>query len=319
MDNSLKHTIIYNNYISVSLLKLFKDNTKLKNYLYTLIRYSFTDINIKQSKIIINKIIKLINNYENDNTILKNIYDWYTKIPKKDIIGFPTSNEEYIKFKVETMSKIIKKKNLDKIKNTLLFDIGAGDCTITKAFGDYNNMVSVGIDIKSDIDWGSAGKNTCDYIKHIYYKGNDLDKVYKKKFNDKKIGLIMYNHSLHHFGSFENIYNSLKQSYKILQKGGILFIREHNNKSNDIDINLQHILLSLRYTIDHYSNWKYDQIWKYFKNFIYTYSSHFFSNKFLIKICEEIGFTLIDCKKNAQLDYIDYTDISRTYLFSFKK
>ena len=107
----------------------------------------------------------------------------------------------------------------------------------------------------------------------------------------------MYNHSLHHFGSFENIYNSLKQSYKILQKGGILFIREHNNKSNDIDINLQHILLSLRY----------------------TYSSHFFSNKFLIKICEEIGFTLIDCKKNAQLDYIDYTDISRTYLFSFKK
>ena len=315
----MEHLIIYNNYISISFIKLFKKVDKLYDYTYKLIRYSFTDISINQCKIITKKLIKMINNYENDYNILQVLYNWYTTIQKKDIIGYPGSNEDYIKYKVKNMNDVIKKENLDKLKNTVLLDIGAGDCSITKIFGKCNNMIPVGIDIKSNIDWGSAGGNACNDIKHIFYNGNDLKKVYEKKIKNKKLGLIMYNHSLHHFGSFENIYNSLKQSYELLPKGGILFIREHNNKSNDIDINLQHIVLSLRYTIDHYTNWNYEQLWEYLKNFIYTYSSHFFSKDFLIKICQKIGFKLINVKKNKPLEYIDYTDISRTYLFSFIK
>lgn len=315
----LKHTIIYNNYITVSFLKLFNDSDKMYKYTYSLIRYSFTDISVNYCKVITKKLVKMINNYASDYDILQLVYNWYKNVPKKDIIGFPVSNEEYITTKVKFMNSVIKQENLENNKNNVLLDIGAGDCSITNAFGKYNNMIPVGIDIKSDIDWGSAGGNTCNKIKHIFYKGNDLKEVYKKNFKTKKVGMIMYNHSLHHFGSFENIYSSLEQSYALLQKGGILLIREHNNKSNDIDINLQHIILSLRYTIDHYHKWDYEQIWIYFKNFIYTYSSHFFSKEFLINMCKKIGFKFIDAKKNKQLDYVDYTDISKTYLYSFIK
>jgi len=316
---SLKHSIIYNNYISVGFLKLYDNKYKMKDYIYKLIRYSFTHVNINQSKLITDKLFTIINNFDSDYNILKLLFNWYIKLKKKDFIGYETSDAEYIKSKVTNINKIITQTHLDIIKNSVLLDIGAGDCTITKAFSDYNNLIPVGIDIKSAIDWGSAGINVCSQINHISYNGNNLKEAYVKNFKNKKVGLIMYNHSLHHFGSFENIYKSLLQSYELLPKGGILFIREHNNKGNDIDINLQHIFLSLRYTIEHYSVWNFEQIWKYFENFIYTYTSHFFSKEFLIKICKKIGFKLINAKKNQKLNYVDYTDISRTYLYSFVK
>jgi len=314
---NLLHNIVINNYISIGFKKMCKKKN-LNEYIYKLIRYSFSDINIIQSKNISKKIEKLVNNNSNDHIIIKEIYNWYKNIPEKNKNGFTLTSEEYINTKVNYMNKIIKKKNLEKLKHETLFDIGSGDCQITKAFAISNDMIPVGIDIKSDINWGSSGTNSCKNIKHIYYHGNNLNKMFYNKF-DKKIGLIMYNHSLHHFGSIDNIIDSLKKSFKILKKNGILFIREHNNYSNDIFINIQHIVLTIKYIIDHNPEWNFDKINKYYKKFIFSYTSHFFSKKYIIDLCEKIGFKLIDCKKNIKLDYIDYKDISKTYLYAFKK
>lgn len=314
-----KHSLIYNNYISVALKKRFKNKKYLYFYIFKLIRYAFYDIPLKNYLDIIQIFFKNVIHNANDNIILKYIYIWYKNILKKEIISFPMSNNKYIHLKVKKMTKVIKKVNLQQIKNTLLFDIGCGDCAITKSFADYIDMIPVGIDIKTNINWGSSGCSACNQIKYILYEGNNLQQIHKQNFKNKKVGLIMYNHSLHHFGNFENIYNSLNDAYNLLEDKGILFIREHDNNNNDNEFNLQHIMLSLRYTIDHYPNWNYIQFWEYYKNFINTYSSHFMSKEFIINICIKIGFELIDIKNNNIHNNNNYIDISKTYLISLIK
>jgi SAM-dependent methyltransferase len=318
-----KHSLVYNNYISFAFKKRFKNPKFLYFYIFKLIRYTFYDIPVNMYTQIIPILFTTINDNDNDYIILKNIYVWYKNILKKYIISFPMTNNEYTHLKVRKMAKFIGNINLHQIKNTLLFDIGCGDCKLTKLFADYVNMVPVGIDIKTNINWSSLGSSACDQVKYILYDGNNLQKIYKKHFKNKDVGLIMYNHSLHHFGNFENIYNSLNDAYNLLTNKGILFIREHdnddnNNNNNNIEFNLQHITLALRHTIDQNPNWTYKQYWEYYKKFINTYSSHFMSKEFIINICIKIGFKLIDIKNNNIYNN-NYTDISKTYLISFIK
>jgi hypothetical protein len=85
---SLKHSIIYNNYISVGFLKLYDNKYKMKDYIYKLIRYSFTHVNINQSKLITDKLFTIINNFDSDYNILKLLFDWYIKLKKKRFYWF---------------------------------------------------------------------------------------------------------------------------------------------------------------------------------------------------------------------------------------
>ena len=96
---NLLHNIVINNYISIGLKKMCKKKN-LNEYIYKLIRYSFSDINIIQSKNISKKIEKLVNNNSNDHIIIKEIYNWYKNIQEKNKNGFTLTNEEYINTKV---------------------------------------------------------------------------------------------------------------------------------------------------------------------------------------------------------------------------
>jgi len=283
-----------------------------KDYLHKLIEYCFTELSIKNYNLLTNLIYTDIHNMKTDYDIFNRIFIFYKSLHKDDFVGYSMSVDDYIMSKIKQMESIITPFYLEKQKKSVLVDIGAGDCAISSALGKYNNMDTYAIDIKQDMDWGSSSEvSHCSHVHHLFYDGTNLIETVKNK-TVKPVRIIMYNHSLHHFGSFDNIKFSLSQSYKLLKKGGILFLREHN-LHNDISINLQHIFLSLKYTITHHPDWKFEQTWKYMEHFIKTYTSHFFMKKNIISLCKQLGFKLINISKTPKYD------ISKTTLYAFIK
>ena len=153
-------------------------------------------------------------------------------------------------------------------------------------------------DINTDIDWGYEKRDYCDEVTKIIYSGNDLYPKIHKKYPTQTISLIMYNHSLHHFNSHTAIEQSLSQAHKLLSPDGFLLIREHDNKDMDIDINLQHILISLRQVIDHNPNWNFFEVNKYMNTFKDTFQSHYMTSGQLINFAKKSGFELLKKKKS---------------------
>lgn len=145
-------------------------------------------------------------------------------------------------------------RSIEKLKGKSLLDIGAGDCAMTYLVSQQLGMEGNAIDVQMQIDWGgensSDQKRKNDYMAKIdnyyVYDGKNL----KDALKGKKFAVVMYNHSLHHFPSFQAQFDSLKQASQILEPGGILFLSEHANCFNDEILDLSHLLLNLRYSID---------------------------------------------------------------------
>jgi ubiquinone/menaquinone biosynthesis C-methylase UbiE len=315
-----KNKIYLNCYISQSVNYITKNKSYKEkyDYIYYLIRFCFTDWSLEKSKKLSKNIIDKIIDQKCDNEIYKLVIDEIKLLEKSNIIGYGMNANEYNLLKIKNMEDVITEKIFKKIKNMICVDIGAGDCTLTHLVAEYNNMYPMAVDIKNDLNWSSSFEtNKCKLVNHYYYNGNNLIETIKKYSPNKLIGLIMYNHSLHHFGSLENITNSLKESYKLLKKGGVLFIREHDNNNDNIYINLLHIFLALRNIIEHNLN-RIDIIYNYMEYFTTTYTSIFFSKKYIINLCESLGFKLINYKK-TNFKYINYKDISKTTLYAFIK
>lgn len=324
-SSKYKHTLKNNSYISDSFKFMAREN-KLTNkniysHIFLLTRYVFVDVKVDKCKTLSDRLYNyIINEHKNDFELSYVVYEWYKNLLDTDKDGFPMSNSEYNMGKIKEMASLITPPKLERNKHNYLVDVGAGDCALTFIMGNYSLMKPIAVDIKDEIDWGSASeKSMCSNVRHIFYDGSNLYKSVKGKIGKEHVGMVMYNHSLHHFGSLENIEKSLTQAYKLLTNGGILFIREHDNYNNDIDINLQHIFISLRYTIDHYPKWDMNMLWNYMENFIKTYSSNFFSKKHLIDLCRTIGFKLIKAEKRKSYNYEHYKDISKTTLYAFEK
>jgi hypothetical protein len=117
------------------------------------------------------------------------------------------------------------------------------------------------------------------------------------------------------------MFAGLSQAYDLLPKGGVLFLREHDkSKTNSIDINLQHIFVSIRITIEHHQNWDLEEVWGYTEDFINSYTSHYQTKRGFIQMCETIGFKLINATlRKVSFAYQNYIDISKTTLFAFQK
>lgn len=322
LKNNYKHNLYANSYISKAFANMMEGSSKKEQetYLYYLVRYCFPDISLKKSHELAIILLDAIENSHTDHEICDLIYDYCKSLGTKNRIGYPISHEEYLKMKISEIEQIITPSLLEKQKHRVILDIGSGDCSITSMFGSHAKMTPVGVDVKDEMDWSSGKGSLCDKLTHIYYDGTNLVKAVRNEIGDTKIGIIMYNHSLHHFGNFENIKRSLKQAHTLLSSDGVLFVREHDkSQANDIDINLQHIFISMRYRIDQHNQTK-DDLWNYMKYYIKTYTSHFFSKTWFIQLCKSIGFKLLKTdKKQVTMPYKNYREISKTTFYSFTK
>ncbi|MDI9818869.1 MULTISPECIES: methyltransferase domain-containing protein [unclassified Legionella] len=219
--------------------------------------YAFIDV----SKKAINKLIeglKSLSVESNDTSAASYIENWYSRLPKEDLIGFPMTDEEYQAMKASKIVTMIThglpNQEKKKLQGKALLDIGAGDCAMTHLVSEQLHMESWAIDVQTSIDWG--GQNSSDKLakneymakihKHCIYDGHNL----LAALGNKKFKVIMLNHSLHHFPSFDAQQNCFKQIASLLEPNGILFLSEHANCHNDIVLELSHLLLNLRYSMD---------------------------------------------------------------------
>ena len=320
-QSNYNHSLLTNSYISNAFKTMMKGQSKKAKmeYLYYLIRYAFRNISLATSHTLATILYKGIQLSHTDKDIITSVFRYYKSLKSSNMLEPLFTKEESAKSKMDEMEQVIGSALLKKQKGSLLVDVGTGDCSIVKEFADHSGMIPVGVDIKNETQWGKE-EDACDKIHHIYYDGSDLISAVHKRMNKKRVGMIMYNHALHHFGSPENIHHSLEQAYKLLSKNGILFIREHDiNLTSDIDINLQHIFLHMRHVIDHHKEWKEDDLWKYMNHHITTFSSHYFSKQSLVTLCKTIGFKLIQIRKKVPMPYLNYREISTTTFFAFVK
>ena len=316
-----RHNLHANAYICAAFRDMMKGASKRAKttYLYYLIRYCFRNISLKQSRNLTHLLYTMIANCMMDKEICISIFRFYRKLTADDFLDAPISKNMYAKSKIAEIETTITPSLLQKQAGTLLVDVGSGDCSIVKLLGDYGHMESVGVDLKNEIEWGK-GTSLCDQITHILYDGTNLVKAVRERVGTKKVGIIMYNHALHHFGSPANIRHSLEQAYRLLSKDGVLFLREHDvSQTSDIDINLQHIFIHMRHVIDQHAEWDENDLWKYMNHHMSTFSAHFFTKQSLIRLCESIGFTLLNTQPKVPAPYVNYKEISTTTFFAFAK
>lgn len=301
------------------ILKLLNSKSRRKQAISAFL-YAFADID----KTTVLNFITTLQSYPidtPDTEIAQVIHQWYLSIGKENKIGFKMTDQEYQLSKAQNIADIItanfSPRKKAKLKGKALLDIGAGDCAMTYLVSEQLKMEANAIDIQSNIDWGgensSDKKSKNDYMtkihNHYIYDGNDLLGALK----GKKFAVVMYNHSLHHFPSFQAQVDSLKQASQILEPGGILFLSEHANCFDDDIFDLSHILLNLRYSIDKNQIATHLEAGDAIAKFKSEYQSHYFSKNILDAIAEQLGFILV--KKEIR----SATDVAKATFFCFVK
>ncbi|WED43691.1 class I SAM-dependent methyltransferase [Legionella cardiaca] len=218
------------------------------------LNYAFIDVSKEAVARLIRKLQDLPMTAD-DNAAAEAIASWYISLPKGDLVGFPMTDGEYQQKKASNIANIIKSgASENELKEKALLDIGAGDCAMTYLVSKKLNMEACAIDIQTEIDWG--GQTSSDKVvkneymqklsKQYVYDGRDL----LGTLGNKKFKVIMLNHSLHHFPSFSAQQNCFRQIAELLEKDGVLFLSEHDNCHNDDVLELSHLLLNLRYSLD---------------------------------------------------------------------
>ncbi|HBB7077084.1 class I SAM-dependent methyltransferase [Legionella pneumophila serogroup 1] len=304
---------------SNQILKLLNSKTRRKEAISAFL-YSFADIDRNT----VLDFIKILQTYPADTPdteIAQVIYQWYCSIGKENKIGFKMTDQEYQLNKAQNIASIItanfSPRRKEQLKRKALLDIGAGDCAMTSLVSELLGMEANAIDIQSNIDWGgensSDKKNKNDYMTKIHhhytYDGRDLLGTLK----GKKFAVVMYNHSLHHFPSFQDQIESLKQVSQILEPGGILFLSEHANCFDDDIFDLSHILLNLRYSIDKNQILTPSEAGDAIAKFKSEYQSHYFSKNILNAIATQLGFNLVKQEIRSA------TDVAKATFFCFVK
>lgn len=154
---------------------------------------------------------KIENVLKSQNIILNDIIENDEIIYKKELIrnwNVFNVNEERIKIIAED----IMENNLN--INSYL-DFGCND-------GIQSDLLSNILKIKRKNYYGIDIKESCKSEKINFLKYNEHNKI---PLNDNKLDLVTCLMSLHHV---DNIFHYLREIYRVLNKGGILFVRESN-------------------------------------------------------------------------------------------
>ncbi|STY29143.1 Uncharacterised protein [Legionella wadsworthii] len=308
-----------NSFHSNHIIRLLK-SASLKIEAQKVFLYAFADIGMEE-------VMKLIKTLEDapietsDPEVAGIIFKWYVSVKPEYKKGFAMTDKEYQYSKSGNIARILtshlSSRGVKKLKGKSLLDIGAGDCAMTYLVSQQLEMEGNAIDVQMQIDWGgensSDQKSKNDYMAKIdnyyVYDGKNLMDALK----GKKFAVVMYNHSLHHFPSFQAQFESLKQASQILEPGGILFLSEHANCFNDEILDLSHLLLNLRYSIDKkqiLTQSDADEAIIKFKN---DYQSHYFSKNILDVMTQQLGLTLVKEEVRSS------KDVSKATFFCFIK
>jgi SAM-dependent methyltransferase len=247
-----------------------------------------------------------------DSVYSKYIYEWYHSIDKKDVVGYPNT---MIDTKIQDMVQLIKPNLSNKHKDALMIDIGSMDCQIARDLSFLLGMVPISVSIPYGHRTRKDQTDICKNIDLIKYE-KKFAKMIRSKYS-AKVQVIIFNHSLHHFESQEEIENALQQAYLLLEKGGILLIRDHDS-SNDVFINLQHIVLEMKYSKD----MELLDFQKHMHDYTLAFQSHYLNQKLIKQLCKNIGFsykTFLKKQTNIKDVCNKEIDISSTMYLCFKK
>lgn len=282
--------------------------------------YAFADIEMEEL-VKLTKILDEIPLETSDSEVAGIIFKWYVSVKPENKKGFAMTDKEYQYSKSGNIARILTShlspRSIEKLKGKSLLDIGAGDCAMTYLVSQQLGMEGNAIDVQMQIDWGgensSDQKRKNDYMAKIdnyyVYDGKNL----KDALKGKKFAVVMYNHSLHHFPSFQAQFDSLKQASQILEPGGILFLSEHANCFNDEILDLSHLLLNLRYSIDKKQISTQSDAEKAIIQFKNDYQSHYFSKNLLDVMTQQLGLTLVKEEVRSS------KDVSKATFFCFIK
>ena len=224
------------------------------------------------------------------------VYKWYHSIDKKDIVGYPTNS---IDNKTQDIVDMIKPYAH---KNTVLIDIGSSDCQLAKDISDMLGMRPVSVTIPHG---------------HRHDICKQITLPYREMHVSGKVGAILFNHSLHHFRSASAIQKALKDAYLLLEKGGVLLIRDHDSE-NDMFINLQHVVMEMKSSTE-LSLQEYKE---HMKKYVASLKTSYFNVARMKEWCRQIGFTYMKVmKKKTNIKDVcnDDIDISNTVYLCFRK
>jgi predicted SAM-dependent methyltransferase len=233
----------------------------------------------------------------------KLVYDWYHSIDKTDVVGYPTN---IIDNKTQDIVDLIKPYAR---KNTVLIDIGSSDCQLAKDISGMLDMKPISVTIPHGHKTKKYQLDICKQIMTIPYK--EVGMV------QEKVGAILFNHSLHHFTSVASIKAALQQSYRLLEKGGVLLIRDHDSE-NDMFIDLQHVVLEMKYSTE----LPIQEYQAHMKKYVASLKTHYFNVAMMKEWCRQIGFTYrkVMKKKTNIKDVCNADiDISNTVYLCFRK
>jgi len=243
-----------------------------------------------------------------DSHYARLVYDWYHSIEKKDVVGYPTN---IIDNKTQDIVNLVKPYAR---KHTLLIDIGSSDCQLAKDIAGMVDMRAVSVTIPHGHKTKKYQLDICKQIDTMHYDKHFVRRI--KGFTEK-VRVVVFNHSLHHFSSSEAIQRALKEAYTLLETGGVLLIRDHDS-SNDMFIDLQHVVLEMKYSSDLPMKDYQDHMKKY----IASLQTSYFNIAMMKEWCKKIGFTyktVLRKKTNIKDVCNADIDISNTVYLCFQK
>ena len=230
------------------------------------------------------------------------VYKWYHSIDKKDVVGYPTN---ILDNKTQDIVDMIKPYAR---KNTVLIDIGSSDCQLAKDISGMLNMTAVSITIPNGHKTKKYQLDICKQITTLPYKDMHVS---------GKVGAILFNHSLHHFKTAAAIQKALKDAYLLLEKGGVLLIRDHDSE-NDMFIDLQHVVLEMKYSTE----LPIQEYQAHMKKYVASLKTSYFNVARMKEWCRQIGFTYMKVmKKKTNIKDVCNADIdiSNTVYLCFRK
>ena len=197
VNSDIQISTIYKNYL--------KNKTLYRDYYYSLLILISKQYNIEEEKF-----LKLLKNKD---------IDIYRKLKK---IRGPYINQN-IKFINPQIRKCILSRYTGIIKNYL--DVGCLDGKKTEMTGKYlglkkSNIFCLNLNRDEQFKGGKISK----YVNFKTYNGEE-----EFPFKDNSFSLLTYDSVLHHV---KNIDHVLKESFRVLKKGGLLLIREHDARTD---------------------------------------------------------------------------------------
>lgn len=196
-------------------IKVLYNNINFINQLRYLFTYKI------ETPIVIKKILAYLdmNYYKNDIEIYTEL-----RVISNESIKMDNSRGE------NRILSIAKHVDLNDFVVNNYLDIGCYTGAITKAFGEYFNLMPEnihGVDIKQ-------------YMKPIDYTFSTYDKKILP-YESNKFSLVTILMVLHHI-DLNNLDNMLDEIYRVMAPNGVLIIREHNIEKNDLDPYLLDVL-----------------------------------------------------------------------------